>query len=95
MSGMVWEDPPPAHPSQRGAPAQWPVRLRPLVEHPGRWAKVCHYRGYNSARESARKITSGQLPLVLGTWEAVARYTDPDDRTKGADLYVRYCGDGA
>ncbi len=94
MSDIIWEDPPPAHPSQRGAPARWPDLLPRLVNAPGRWAKLQHYRSYESARNARDYLVRHHLDSMPGTWEAVARYTDPDDRTKGADLYARYLGDG-
>jgi hypothetical protein len=87
MDEIVWEDPPPA--PITGRRSDWPERLRPLVDHPKRWAKVAHYPSNSGAFDPARKIRRGEYPLVLGKWEAEAR-RNPDG---GSDLYVRYLGD--
>jgi hypothetical protein len=87
MDEIVWEDPPPA--VGRGVKPQWPERLRPLADHPKRWAKVHHFKSKSGASTIARKVNQGRYPLVLGKWEATARPTEDG----GSDLYVRYMGE--
>ncbi len=83
MSDIIWEDP----------PSIWSERRQQLVEHPGKWVKTEHYASLGSAYKEGTRALRDHLPIAPVDWEAFVRYTDPADRTKGADLYVRYLGE--
>jgi hypothetical protein len=64
--------------------------LRPLTEHPGRWARIRHYKGDSQAGTTAKQLREKKLTVPLGYWDAVGRRSD--GRGSGSDLYVRYLG---
>jgi hypothetical protein len=90
---IIWEEPRPSRARGRER-LDWQELLRPLTEHPKRWARVRHYDGKGSANQVACSLRKGKYPLILGRWEFAAQLTDEEDPTKGSDLYVRFMGDG-
>jgi len=83
--GTVWEDPSPA--SRQRVP--WVDKLVPLLDHPGRWARI-HSVSRPSAWTIVAQLRAGQRARPPGRWEFVAR-GDRDDRRRG-HVYARYLG---
>lgn len=81
---IVWEDP---GPSASGL-GQWVERLQPLVEAPGRWARVKEFKSQGAASSTMSQLKRRQRQMPPGEWEFVTRGL-PDGR--GA-LYARYIG---
>lgn len=87
-NGIVWEEPPaPPTSKQKG---KWLRLLRPLVEHPGEWARIREYTRGASAYAARQQLTSPRAILPPGEWEFAARQKDG----KGY-LYARYLGEKA
>ncbi len=92
MSNIRWEDPPPR--KQSGAPGLWMERLTPLLDHPGRWARVHDATSRAAATQTvgrlrgrgARALDRAVIPP--GRWEFRAAGL-PDG--SGA-IYARYLG---
>lgn len=74
---IEWVDPPPP---QRTA---WVVRLAPLTQRQGEWAKVHTMGTEGSAQATVSTLRSGVLKRPAGSWEF---------RASGADVYARYMG---
>jgi hypothetical protein len=81
MSEIVWEDPP-LRESYR-PPGKWPQRLAPLVEHPGRWARVYEAPSAKTAYSTTANLKSGAYKIPPGRWEF---------KTRGARVYAQYLG---
>jgi hypothetical protein len=84
-NGIVWEEP---KPDKRGSES-WAERLRPLMEHPDRWARVGEVNR-SSAWAVARQLTSGIKQHPPGRWEFAARGSD--DKPSRGYIYARYLG---
>lgn len=85
--GFEWVEAPPGRGGRNGTQDLTPL-VRPLLTHPGRWAKIKHYKANSGAATAAKTITTGKKTLPPGRWEAVGRRAS----TGGSDLYVRYIG---
>jgi hypothetical protein len=85
-NGIVWEEP--AQISTRRA-QKWSERLAPLMEQPGRWARVGNV-SRSSAWAVARQLATGTKPRPPGRWEFAARGSK-EDATRGL-IYARYLG---
>lgn len=88
-----WEEPKSA---RVGADSKlWVERLAPLMECPGRWARVAVFVSGESARSTAVHIKrphNSTLRVPPGQWEAVSRKLyEGDDQGKYA-IYARYLG---
>lgn len=98
-NGIVWEDPP-ERSAQR--PGIWVERLTPLLEHPGRWAKVKEVPSMGAGTQTVlrlrgigkRGLDAAKLPP--GRWEFRAARASALASTR-AYIYARYLGpeDGA
>jgi hypothetical protein len=78
---VVWEDPAPA------SRADWDGLLRPLMEQPGRWARV---REVPIAQQGAAvaQLRKKKYRYPAGRWEFTSRRID-DARVA---VYARYLG---
>jgi hypothetical protein len=86
---VVWEDPPPA----RNRPSvMWDSLLRPLMEQPGKWARV---REVPIAKQGGTiaLLRKRKLRYPAGRWEFTTRRIDE----ARISVYARYLGpeDGA
>lgn len=84
MDKIVYENPPPR---QVGRVGFWKEHLLPLVENPGKWARVRTSPSLQSARQTAFNLAAGRLKAPPGRWEFRAA-------TVGEDhvLFARYLG---
>jgi hypothetical protein len=79
-----WEDPPPR---TSGAPrGVWIERLRPLMEHPNRWAIVAVKPNAGTAAVLAHALAT-RYKIPPGRWEFVSRTINGEHR-----VYGRYLG---
>lgn len=86
--GIVWEEPSPDGRHYRKY--QMDERLKPLREHPGRWARIMTVPS-GSASSITSRIIGGRYEIAqpAGSFEAVSRRTG--DRQVRA-VYARYVG---
>lgn len=89
MDEIIWEEPPPKH-RMGGAHRDWLEELRPLTEHPKRWARVATFKSSSTACTWAKRINNGEVVLCVGGWEAAARRIGEE-----YGLWVRYLGEEA
>jgi hypothetical protein len=87
MSDIVWEDPPPKSLGVANQP-QWPARLAPLREHPGKWARIRDYKNRNAASTSANYLRKRAIGFDPTEFEFTCR-TEADGT---GVLYARYIG---
>jgi hypothetical protein len=83
---IIWEDPPPLAASGGGV-GHWTRTLAPLVEHPGRWARV-YTTTRRSAGTTARHLRHGRYHIPPGRWEFTSRKLSEDQ----GGVYARYLG---
>ena len=79
---IVFEDPPLPGRSQRG---RWYELLKPLIQHPNRWAKIHTAANPSKAQGTAANLTQ-RLVLIPNTednWSFISRDTD---------VYAKYMG---
>jgi hypothetical protein len=99
---VVWEDPPFVNTSD-GSRTNWVEVLEPLMQDPGRWArvgeKVTRSRASslaNSLRRGASKGKGGGYNYVNvppGRWEFVSRTVHDEDYEPHYYVYARYLGE--
>lgn len=88
---LVWEDLPE---QVRVRTTQWEKRLQPLVEHPGKWARV-----YSGAVTTARAYASSlrqrkvRIPEPEHGWEFTSRKEVQTDGSEVGKIYARYNGE--
>jgi hypothetical protein len=73
---IVWEDPP----ERLNTPGKWVQTLAPLIDHPGKWARV--HLGPNAASIVSR-LRLQKLQAPPGRWEFQA---------SGDKVFARYLG---
>jgi len=82
---IVFEDPPP---NGAGLEGIWALRLAPLRERPGEWARVAGPLTVSSAGSTARNLKKGDYSgCPKGDYEAVSRQVDGK-----AYVWARYVG---
>lgn len=93
MTGVVWEDPPPRSSGggARGS-SKLAVELRPLVDHPGRWARIrtAVSAGRSYLHSPATRVGLANAGLNWGEFEFARRRNPVDDCR--FDVYARYVG---
>ena len=80
---IEWRDP---GPSRRGFGARggvWVDRLRPLMDHPGRWAVVYKTDKQTKASGMAAALRQGKTRKPEGKW---------DIRSRGLEVFAQYVG---
>lgn len=78
---------PPAQSIHRGRPAIWGQKLEALKGNKGEWMKVATYGDRTKARDAARRLRTGKVKGLTGTFEFASAEVDG----KGV-LYARYMG---
>jgi len=86
---LVWEDPPQFQHGgwDRKTPPPWVLRLTPLIEKPGVWARV-HTTTRATAASTVTHLRRRERRIPEGVWEFACR-TSPDRR---GVIYARYLG---
>lgn len=89
MSGLVWEDPPPAERRKR---SQWGQVADQLRARPHTWARIRECRSNAAARSTATQIRRGRRDGMepAGSFEAESRTVDGRHF-----VYARFVGEAA
>lgn len=69
--------------------------LTPVMENPGRWCEVAHFKTPTGARAAAKALENGKRAVPEGEWEfETRRLVNENDPTgpKHSKLYARYMG---
>ncbi len=85
MSEVIFEDPPQSTRTNRVH--KWDQILQPLVDNPGRWARI-HEGKLPSIRSTAAALKAKKNAESNGKWDFVSR-KDPDQPEFGY-VYARY-----
>lgn len=77
---VEFKDPPPAG---RGAKGRWVTILEPLVQAPGRWAKIATYTTPEEAWDAADNLRRRNvlIPKPDANWEFISR---------SAEVFAKY-----
>lgn len=75
-----------------GRPAEWPVRLAPLMLARGEWAAVAKTAGRSNATSLARDLNVGRYARPAGRWEFVSRTIRGDAGEVHYLVFGRYVG---
>lgn len=89
----VWEDPPASRRGPRNMVSEAVVRMKTLVDHPVRWAKLAEFPSRSGASGLMRSIKQ-VLGEDVSQWEMYSSSTPDEDSKDGrrSTLYVRYLG---
>lgn len=82
---LAWEEPSPQVRGRPQAESPWVQRLRPLMENPGRWARVAERDAPLIGNVSTQ--VKGAIKHLGGRWEHTTRRNSGRGR-----FYVRYLG---
>lgn len=82
-----WEDPGPSHGGTRRPVGYWCDELAPLIEHPGRWARVHEDADLSRLYNLRNALAGGRMRIPPGRWEFTTRVNGG-----GGRLYARYLG---
>jgi hypothetical protein len=84
---IIWEEPPPA---KKGPNSDiWMRVLAPLLDHPGKWARVREVSTVNQGVVSTLRTRKSRIPRPDHKWEFTSR------RMNGSCfIYARYLGEG-
>jgi hypothetical protein len=97
---LVWEDPAPLYRRVGDQRICWMDRLAPLVDRPGRWARVLtatkrdviSYYAAGIKRNGRWAGRTSHLVIPPGRWEAAGRRIFEGQDQGKFGLYVRYVG---
>jgi hypothetical protein len=90
---LLWEEPPDMPLGRRSHyKGLWLELLAPLLHHPGRWARVKEYTGFNAAYCAAANLRKRVVKRPEGRWEFAAKMVSKEGEPAAFALYARYLG---